>query len=98
MISLETAFAVVNTAFAGKVSATQIATWLNTNPYKILNLQLPIIKKGTKANLTVFSLDETWIFSSENIKSKSKNTPFLGTEFKGKVKAVYNNRIFNTNS
>ena len=98
MISLETAFAVVNTAFAGKVSATQIATWLNTNPYKILNLQLPVIKKGTKANLTVFSLDETWIFSSENIKSKSKNTPFLGTEFKGKVKAVYNNRIFNSNS
>lgn len=50
------------------------------------------IKIGNKANITLFTTSDKWIFGKENILSKSKNAVFLGTEMKGKVVGIYNNK------
>ncbi len=57
----------------------------------ILNLEIPSIEIGQKADLTVFSTSKKWKFTSETILSKTKNTPFLDKEFTGKVVCVVNN-------
>jgi len=58
-------------------------------------LDLPKIKEGEPANLTLFDPNKEWTFSKENIKSKSKNSPFIGKKLKGKVVAVFNkNKYF----
>jgi len=48
------------------------------------------IQEGNSANITLFSTDTEWIFSKENIKSKSKNSAFLGEKMKGNVYGIYN--------
>lgn len=60
------------------------------NPRRILNIAIPEIKVGEKANLTIFTTDDTWIFERKHIKSKSKNTPYVGTEMRGRALAVFN--------
>ncbi|MEC4004951.1 dihydroorotase [Flavobacterium sp. SUN052] len=49
------------------------------------------ISEGNKANLTLFTTDSEWIFTKENILSKSKNSAFLGSKMKGKVIGICNN-------
>lgn len=63
------------------------------NPRKILNIPVPVIKVGEKANLTVFNTDEKWIFEKKHIKSKSKNTPYVGTELIGRALAIVNKGV-----
>jgi dihydroorotase len=50
------------------------------------------IKEGNIASLSLFTTDDEWIFNSENIQSKSKNSAFLGQKMKGKVIGIYNNK------
>ena len=58
---------------------------ITTNPRNILRLQNTIIEEGHKVNLTVFSANERWVYEEKNIVSKSKNSPFIGVNFIGKV-------------
>jgi dihydroorotase len=53
-----------------------------------------IIKEGEKANITLFNPDQEWIFKTEDIESKSLNTPFIGRKLKGKALAIFNNGQF----
>ena len=50
-----------------------------------------IIEEGKKANMTLFDPEIDWVFNEKDIKSKSKNTPFIGEKLKGKALAVINN-------
>ena len=90
IISLEAAFAAANTVLRGKLSLEKLIDKIAINPRKILNLKVPVVKIGEAANLTIFNPDEEWVFESKHIKSKSKNTPFIGTKFTGKPFAVIN--------
>jgi dihydroorotase len=58
---------------------------------KIFQIESHNIEEGKLANITLFTTDEDWTFTKENILSKSKNTAFLGSKMKGKVVGVYNN-------
>jgi len=58
---------------------------------KLFNLETSEIKEGNKANISLFSTDSEWIFTKDNILSKSKNSAFIGTKMKGKVVGIYNN-------
>jgi len=60
-------------------------------PRKLLKLNVPQIKVGSKANFTVFNPSTEWAFNSETNKSKSANSPLFNTVLKGKVTLVYNN-------
>ncbi len=84
IIGLETVFASVNT-YNKNLSIETIIEKLTDNPREILKLKSPKIEENTKANLTVFSPTQEWIYEEKNIISKSKNSPFIGKTLKGKV-------------
>ena len=42
-------------------------------------------KEGAKAELTLFNPEKNWTFTPKDIRSKSKNTPFVGEELVGKA-------------
>lgn len=48
------------------------------------------ITEGAAASFTLFNPDTNWTFSKEDIKSKSKNSAFLGQTMKGKAYGIYN--------
>jgi dihydroorotase len=57
----------------------------------LFNLKSTEIAEGNSANLTLFTTENDWVFSKENILSKSKNSAFLGTKMKGKAIGICNN-------
>jgi dihydroorotase len=60
-------------------------------PYQILKLDPPALKKGSKANITIFDPEIEWTVDLKNFLSKSTNSPFVGIKLKGKPYAVINN-------
>ena len=48
------------------------------------------------ANLSLFTANGTSVFGKENIRSKSKNSAFLGAKLKGKVYGIFANNQFIT--
>ena len=64
---------------------------LAINPRKILNLPVPKIEAGEKANLTILDPDEVWTVDIDKFKSKSRNSPFNKKLLTGKAAAVINN-------
>jgi dihydroorotase len=89
MIGLETAYAVVNTAVNG-LTPEKTAELFSLNARKIFGLNPATIHENEPASLTLFIPDKKWIFTEKDIKSKSKNSPFIGKELKGKVAGVIN--------
>ena len=51
-----------------------------------MNLNAGTLKAGALADIVVFDLSEPWILKEEDIVSRSKNTPFEGARFQGRVK------------
>ena len=85
MIGLETSLplslALVNEEFP----LTQLIAKLTVNPAKILGIDKGTLSIGKKADVTIIDPEKRWIPSVKNLKSKSKNSPFLGRELKGKA-------------
>ncbi len=88
MIGLESAFSLA--CSSDKFSTEQLVNALSIQPRKIAGIEIPVIKVGEKANLTVFDLNAKWTFNTTDIYSKSKNTPLVGKELTGKVIGIYN--------
>ena len=91
MIGLETMFSVANT-YNSKVELVKLIEKITLAPRNILGLEVPVIKEGAKANLTVFETEQEWILSEKDLRSKSVNTPFIGKKLKGRPVAVINNK------
>ncbi len=89
MIGLETVYGVVNSIFPN-ISATRLADLLGNNARKIFSLSQLIIEENKAADLTLFTKDEEFIYTQDNIKSKSKNSPFINKLLKGKVIGIIN--------
>jgi len=65
------------------------------NPRQILNIDIPSVKSGNKANLTLLTLSDEWKFRDSLSLSKSNNSPFLDFALKGRSIAVINDhKIF----
>lgn len=90
-IGLESAFGVLQKSLDGHLELADIIGKISHNPRKILGLEPILIEEGTNANLTLFDPDAEWTFTLQDILSKSKNSPFIGTQLKGKALAVCNN-------
>lgn len=90
IIGLQTAYAVANTALKKVLSTEEIINKISINPRRILNIPIPSIKENQPANLTLFNPDEQWTLKETDIKSRSKNTPFIGKKFTGKAVGIIN--------
>jgi dihydroorotase len=60
------------------------------NPRRILNLDIPKIKSGEMANLTLFNPQEEWTYKNSVSYSKSHNTPFKDYPLSGRGVCVIN--------
>lgn len=79
----------------GILSPLKLAEYLILNPSRVLKIEPPSFKKGTSAEVILVSPEEKYLLTEEIIKSKSKNTPFLNKELKGRVKKVIlNNKVY----
>ncbi len=92
IIGLETAvgLGLTHLVHTKHLSLMDYITKCSTNPRKILKLDEILIAEGKQANLTIIDLDRDWTFELESIKSKSSNTPFIGTKMKGKPIGIVN--------
>jgi dihydroorotase len=88
MIGLETSYAVANTALSGKVDHTKMVELFSLNARHILGLSIPDIAEGADADLTLFDPDLKWTFTEGDIRSRSRNTPFIGTQFTGRALGI----------
>lgn len=92
IIGLETAWSISNMRLfkTKKLDLQQLVEKLSYNPRAILNLEELSLEVGAKANLTFFNTDEEWIFTKVNVRSKSKNSPYLNKKLTGRALGVYN--------
>jgi dihydroorotase len=96
VIGLETAWSicVVRLLKPGHLNLAQLMEKLVINPRKILKIEVPVIEKGAQANLTLFNTEEEWTFTPKEVRSKSKNSPYLNQKLTGRAIAVYNKGQF----
>lgn len=97
IINAQTAFSVALSAI-GKSNIETIINGLTLNPRKILNLPTSSIKEGSKACLTLFTLEEKTVLTPKTNLSKSTNSPFFNKKLEGKVIGVINNNQAYINS
>ncbi len=92
IIGLETSWAITNMRLykTGKLSLQQLVEKMSDAPRSILNLPEIKIEEGMEANLTFFNTDEKWIFDEKNIRSKSRNTPYINKELIGRAVGILN--------
>ena len=86
-IGLESAFSALLTVLPFEVVIDKLTA--NKLIFKIENASIAI---GNKADISLFTTTDNWIFEKENILSKSKNSAFLGQKMQGKAVGIYNNR------
>nr|WP_294905474.1 dihydroorotase [uncultured Lacibacter sp.] len=97
MIGLETCYGVMGAVFAGELTAERWVELVSSNPRKLMNIPQPVIKEGAAANVTIFNPSATYVFDEAAIRSKSKNSAFIGKELKGKVIGIINNNQLKLN-
>lgn len=65
---------------------------LTENPCRRFNLPVSVIEEDQMADITLFDPDAEYIFEESDIKSKSKNSAFLGKALKGRAYGIYAKR------
>lgn len=92
ILGLETCWGLVGRDLLrpGVLTVAEAVHKLTVAPREILRLPIPTLEAGAKANLTVFDAETEWTFEAHHIRSKSKNTPFVGEKMIGRAWAVYN--------
>jgi len=73
----------------GELSLVRAIDALSTKAASCLNLAPATLKVGAPADISVIDLERKWTLTKEVIRSKSKNTPFLGWEFEGCASQTY---------
>jgi len=86
-IGLESLFGALNK----KVDLETLINALTVNPKSRFGIENNSIKKGEKANLTLFNPEKESIFTEESILSTSKNSIFINKKMNGEVYGVISN-------
>ena len=92
MVGLETSFAIIRTCLPD-LQLERIIELLSFNPRSIFDLPAISIDKNQKACLSLFLPDQEW--TVKTLKSRSKNSPFIGKQLTGKPVGIINkDRVF----
>jgi dihydroorotase len=94
ILGLETLFGLLGKHLSNDLTLEEIVEKISTNPRRIALKEELKIEEGEIANITLFNPDVEWEVTKSDIKSKSRNTPFIGKTLKGKALAIYNNNQF----
>ena len=88
MIGLEFVFSLSYSQLVskGSFSLKDLSRLLSFSPAKILGFNdRGIIKEGKRADIAIVDINKPLKITEDSIRSLSKNTPFIGRQFKGKV-------------
>lgn len=69
-----------------KRSISDAVSKITDQPAKILGIHSGDLSIGCNADIAIFDPDQVWKVSADALKSRGKNTPFLGLEMTGKVR------------
>jgi dihydroorotase len=58
---------------------------VTVNPARILGIEGGTLSPGARGDITLFDPGKEWVFDEDAVLSKSKNSPFLGARFTGRV-------------
>ncbi|MEI7788671.1 MAG: dihydroorotase [Chlorobiaceae bacterium] len=91
IIGLETSLGLTISELVEKkvITISRAIELMSVNPRKILNLKPIRFTPGEEANFTIIDPDAEWIVSTDSLKSKSANTPFLNRSLKGKASGIF---------
>ena len=91
IVGLETAvpLALDRLVASGIVSMTRLIDLLSCIPARIFNLPCGSLRKGSRADITIFDPDREIVIDAASFKSKSRNTPFDEWKLKGMVVATF---------
>lgn len=100
IIGLETVWpvAVRQLLQSGEMELPAVLEKLVIKPREILGIDVPKIETGTPANITLFNTDENWTYDESQVRSKSRNSPYIGSEMTGRALAIYHKKQFVENS
>lgn len=87
VIGLETMFGALNTVF----SIEDYIENITSKPRAIFGLEQVSITEGNFAEISLFNPDTESKFTTNNILSTSKNSPFINKKIKGEVYGVFTN-------
>ncbi len=87
---LQEAFSIARTATREQVDLDTLCACLTRGPRRLFGLADLRIAEGSPANLTIFDPDRNWTPATENLLSRSKNSPVIGKELLGKPLGVIN--------
>ncbi len=86
IIGLETALPLTLRLVDDKtITLRQAVEKLTSRPAEIFNLDCGSLSVGANADAVIFDPEAEYVFDMSHIKSKSKNSPFLGWKMKGKI-------------
>ena len=91
-LGLESCFGILNKVFP----LDKVLSFL-TRGVKCFSIPFPSIAIGATADLTLFNPEISYRYSVDDLKSTSKNSPYLGLELQGKVLGSFNNGILTLN-
>ncbi|HEX6278591.1 MAG TPA: amidohydrolase family protein, partial [Pyrinomonadaceae bacterium] len=70
----------------GVIGLERLVEMCSSNPARIFNLKgRGTLKPGSIADVTIIDPDKKWTYSNADSRSKSRNSPFDGWEFTGRV-------------
>lgn len=85
IIGLETSLPLsLRLVHEGKISIAKLIEKMAKNPARIIGKENDI-KPGNSADLTLIDMEKEYIVDIETIRSKSKNSPFVGMSLKGRA-------------
>jgi len=94
VIGFETALSLAMELRKEGMTVRQIIALLTAGPARVMGIDRGVVAEGKRADITVFDPDVEWVYSKEEIQSKSKNSPFIGRKMKGRVvTTIYRGRI-----
>lgn len=88
ILGLETEFGLFSDILVHKKKAIDIARLIElytAKPAKLLSLDRGTLSVGAQGDVTVIDPDLEWVYDKEQSPSLSRNTPFHGTEMKGRA-------------
>jgi dihydroorotase len=72
----------------GLITLSRLVELLSTNPSRILNVPGGMLSEGAAADLTILAPDLAVTVDPSSFRSKARNTPFGGWQFKGGIAAT----------
>ena len=88
IIGFETAFAVGYTYLVkpGFFTLKELIEKMAVRPSQILRLGRGTLDRGMPADITLADLDQKFVYTKEEIRSKASNSPYIGSELTGRIK------------